>query len=395
MKIIVAPDKFKGSLSALAAAESMMRGARDVYPAASFSLRPMADGGEGSLDALLIARGGRTRDVAVEHPLGATVNAAYGILSDGTACLEMAQASGLQLLGEDQREPLVASSAGTGTLIAAALEEKPDRLVVAVGGSASTDGGTGAARALGWRFLDATGKELPPGGGSLVDLSRIARDRAILPPTTQIIGACDVDSPLLGPRGAAHRFAPQKGADRDQVEILEAALDRLADQIKEDLGIDVASFAGAGAGGGMGAGLVAFFGAELRSGFELIAEAAELEKELSDADLVLTGEGRLDEQSLSGKVPVGIAGLAKRAHVPCVAIVGDLQLSRTQQHAVGFEMAVGLRQTGGSKRGEADPSGAIEVATKTTLRHRLDKRTGRRLRARPGGPPPRARSGGY
>ena len=356
-----------------------MHAAREIYPAAAFSLRPMADGGDGTLDALMTARGGRTHDVAVTHPLGAVLNASFGVFSDGHACIEMARASGLQLTGSAERDPLSASSLGTGELIVHALSHDPPSLIVGIGGSASSDGGTGAATALGWRFLDSSGAELPPGGGALVDLARIVPPENGIP-SVPIIGACDVDAPLVGPVGAARRFAPQKGATPGDVERLEAGLANLAERIRVDLGSDVASLPGAGAGGGMGAGLVAFFGAELRPGFDVVAAASDLAADIAGATLVLTGEGRLDDQSLAGKVPVGVGRLALKARVPCIAIAGDLQLERRQLRANGIEIGVGIVQTGGGELGERDPAGAIERAVIGTLKHHLDRRAGRRLR---------------
>ncbi|HEV3472029.1 MAG TPA: glycerate kinase, partial [Actinomycetota bacterium] len=375
LKIVVAPDKFKGSLTALEAAEAMMDAARDVYPAAAFLLRPMADGGDGFLDALMVARGGRTHEVAVTHPLGAIVNAAYGVFADGTACIEMARASGLQLVGSSERDALAASSLGTGELIVHALSHDPPSLIVGIGGSASTDGGTGAARALGWRFLDRSGKDLPLGGGALVDLARIvgpAEPRRRVP----IIGAWDVDAPLTGAHGAAPAFARQKGATPGDIERLEAGLVNLAERIRIDVDIDVTSLPGAGAGGGMGAGLVAFFGAELRRGFDVVASASGLASDIAGADLVLTGEGRLDHQSLGGKVPIGVGHLARKAKTPCIAIAGDLQLERRELRANGIEIGVGILQTGGRELNERDPAGAVERAVLGTLKHHQDRRAG-------------------
>ncbi len=340
----------------------MTRGARRVYQTAAFTVRPMADGGEGSLDALLTARGGRAQAVAVTHPLGATVNATYGRFNDGGACIESALASGLQLLGASERDALAATSLGTGELIAAALADGADSIIVAIGGTASSDGGTGAARALGWRFLDLHGNDLPLGGGALVDLARIDGANATRP-TVPIVAACDVDSPLLGPVGAARRFAPQKGATSDDVEVLESALANLARRIADDVGREVAPLSGAGAGGGLGTGLAAFFGATLRPGFELIAEVARLADDIRAADLVITGEGRLDDQSLAGKVPIGVARLAKAARVPCVAIAGELSADRAALREAGIEAALGIVQSGGSDKNERNPAGALEDAT--------------------------------
>lgn len=381
MRIVVAPDKFKGTLDAVEVAEAMMRGARAVHPEASFVLRPMADGGEGTVSALLAARGGRTTTHTVTDPLGSKVHAEVGVMEDGTACVEMAAASGLQLVSTSHRDPLAARSDGTGELVAAAAERVPERIIVGIGGSATVDGGTGAARAFGWRFLDDSGDELPPGGGALVDLARIDAS-SVRTIEAEVVGACDVDSPLLGPVGAARRFARQKGADQDAVERLEAGLACLAERIREDVGVDVASIPGAGAGGGMGAGLVAFFGGELRSGFDLIARSSELAGAIESADLVITGEGRLDAQSLRGKVPIGVANLARAAKTKCFAVVGDLELERGEWRAAGFELAVGLLQSGGHDAVQRDPAGAIESATTGLLRHQRDTRAGRRVRER-------------
>lgn len=359
-----------------------MRGARSVHPDASFALRPMADGGEGTVAAFLNAAGGRTLTLTVTDPLGSKVHADVGLLSDGTACVEMAAASGLELVSVERRDPLTARSDGTGELIAEALKLDGVRhIVVGIGDSATVDGGTGAARAIGWRFLDARGAELPPGGAALTELARIdgtaARSVGV-----EVTGACDVDSPLLGPRGAARRFARQKGADLEGIERLEAGLTNLARRIQEDVGHDVASLPGAGAAGGMGAGLAAFFGAQLGSGFDLIAEHTGLRGELSDARLVLTGEGRMDAQSLGGKVPVGVARLARATKTRCLAIVGDLELERGEWRKAGFEFAIGLVQTGGGDLARSDPAAAIERATEGLLGHRLEARRGLRLRER-------------
>jgi glycerate kinase len=381
VRIVVAPDKFKGTLTALEVSEAMVRGARAVHPEAAFSIRPMADGGEGTVTALLAARGGRVTTHIVTDPLGSKVHADMGAMEDGTACIEMAAASGLQLVSAGERDPLAARSDGTGELIEAALATGARRIIVGVGGSATVDGGTGAARALGWRFLDASGNDLPPGGGALVDLARIDGSNARRL-DVELIGARDVDSPLLGPRGAARRFARQKGADPAAVDRLEQGLANLARCIREELDLDLASTPGAGAGGGMGAGLIAFFGAELRSGFELIAHEAELERALEGAELVLTGEGRLDDQSLGGKVPVGVARIAQDKKTKVLAIVGDLALDRAEWRRAGFQFAIGVEQSGGAEVAARDPAEAVERATEGLLRHRLDTRAGRRVRVR-------------
>lgn len=379
MQIVVAPDKFKGSLSAERAAQALSRGARRVYPEAAFHLRPVADGGEGTVEAFVTALGGRVRQVTVTGPHGPPVTAPIGLLDGGRAVVEMASASGLVLVG-DASPAERASSRGTGELVKEAMSVTAiDTIIVGVGGSASTDGGTGAASALGWRFLDPAGIDLPPGGGALVRLAHIE------PPTTerpaiQVIGACDVNNPLTGARGAAAIFGPQKGATPEEVVTLARGLEHLAEVIAVDLGIEVATMTHGGAGGGMGAGLVAFFGAELRPGFDMLADTTALEDEIRAADLVITGEGRFDDQSLSGKAPVAVARLAARHKTPCVVVAGDLAMERHEWRNLGIELAVGVSQSGGADRSEADPDGAIELAIEGLLTHRLEKKRGRSFR---------------
>ncbi|MGH2699233.1 MAG: glycerate kinase, partial [Actinomycetota bacterium] len=319
MHVVIAPDKFKGTLSATEVAEALAKGVRAVIPHASLTLRPVADGGEGTVDALLLAHGGRVSTRRVSGPLAGLVEAPLAHLADGSCAIEMSDAAGLTLVGADQRDALAASTFGLGQLIAAALDDGERRILIGVGGSASTDGGTGAARAVGWRFLDRDGKELPQGGGSLGHLARI--DGSKVRPevgAATFVAACDVDNPLLGESGAALVFAPQKGASDEEVEVLEEGLTTLARRIEEDLSIDVAGLPSAGAAGGTGAGLRAFFGAELGDGFEVVAEATQLREAIEEADLVVTGEGRLDDQSLGGKAPVGVARIARALGVRCL-----------------------------------------------------------------------------
>lgn len=378
MRILVAPDKFKGRLPATAVADAMSRGARKIHPEASFALRPIADGGEGTLDAFVFALGGRVREVSVPGPLGEPVEARLATLHDATTVIEMADAAGLALVDPTPAGSLRADTSGVGGLMSAALDAGTERLVIGIGGSASTDGGTGAARACGWRFLDRSGAELPPGGGALADLDRI--EAPAHPFRLEVIGACDVDAPLTGGSGAARVFGPQKGADPDAVARLQRGLDRLAEVVQTDLGVDVSEIAHGGAGGGLGAGLVAFFGASLRPGLALLAEATGLGDEVRTADLVITGEGRLDDSSLAGKAPVAIAAMARSARTPCVAIVGDLLLERNKVKRAGFEDAVGLIQSGGGSMADSDPERAIEKATEGILRSRLEKKQGRSFR---------------
>ena len=333
MRFLIAPDSFKGSLSALAAAQCMERGARAVFPTALCDLAPMADGGEGTVDALVESTGGTLRSLGVRGPLGAPVNARYGILGDGrTAVVEMAAASGLPLLRREERDPLAACTYGTGELIRAALAElhakrhaKRPKLIVGIGGSATNDGGAGAIRALGARFLDSDGKDLEPGGAALAGLASL--DLTRLDPLlgeTEILVACDVDNPLCGPRGASAVFGPQKGADPGMVERLDKALARYAAIAAQATGLAAAELPGAGAAGGLGAGLLFFTGASLRPGVEIVLEATNFTARAEIADIVLTGEGRSDVQTAYGKAPVGVARAAKRFGKPVICISGSL-----------------------------------------------------------------------
>ena len=324
MRVLVAPDSFKGSLTAEEAATAMAEGVRDGWPGAAVTALPLADGGEGTAAALVRATGGRWQSTRVRDPLGRPVEARWGLLGDGaTAVIEMAAASGLLLVEPHERRPLDASTYGTGELIRAALDRGCRRLLVAIGGSATTDGGTGMLAALGARFLDAAGRPLPPGGGPLVDLARI--DLAGLDPRLReahIEVACDVDNPLVGPRGAARVYAPQKGAGPAQVERLEAGLRRLADVAAAILGRDLRDEPGAGAAGGLGFALVAFLGARLRPGAELVMDAAGFDRHLATADLVITGEGRTDRQTLAGKLVARVTRRCAREGRPVIVISG-------------------------------------------------------------------------
>ncbi len=329
MRIIIAPDSFKESIDARTAAEAIARGVRRANPHAEIDLIPMADGGEGTVDALVAAGGGEIRRTRVTGPLHEPVEANWGLITapDGavTAVLEMAAASGLALVPPDRRNPLVTTTFGTGELMRAALDAGAKRLLVGIGGSATTDGGAGAAQAVGVRFLDGDDAPLPEGiaGG---DLDRVARiDMAKRDPrigAVAITVASDVDNPLCGPRGAAAIYGPQKGATPAQVAVLDRHLAHLATLIRRDLGCAVEGIAGAGAAGGLGAGLVAFFNATLSPGVRLVMDAVGFEQRIAGADLILTGEGRLDAQSLMGKVIAGVGHAGRAAGVPVIALAG-------------------------------------------------------------------------
>jgi glycerate kinase len=324
VRVIVAPNAFKGCLTAHEAADAIARGVSSA--GAEPETLPVADGGDGTLDVLVAGVGGTVMGVIARGPLGLPVRAHLARLSDGTGVVEMAQASGYALVGASERDPTRASSYGTGELLRGALARRPSRVFVALGGSATVDGGTGLARALGVRFYDTEGKELPDGGGWLERLARI--DASGLDPRVHdapIVTLADVTNPLLGPNGAARVFGPQKGATPDQVEILERGLERLGERLQADLGADVANQPGAGAAGGAGA-MLAALGAELRSGAEVVLETLRFADRIDGADLVITGEGKLDRQSLAEKAPFAVARVCEATLVGCAAIVGINEL---------------------------------------------------------------------
>ncbi|MGI6091592.1 MAG: glycerate kinase [Negativicutes bacterium] len=326
MRIVVAPDSFKGSVSALGVANAMERGILTVFPEAEVLKAPIADGGEGTVEALVEATGGQIIYEQVMGPIGEPVKAYWGILGDGeTAVMEMAAASGLPLVPQDKRDPRVTTTYGTGQLMKSALEKGLKKIIIGIGGSATNDGGTGMAQALGARFLDASGKELPQGGGALVNLAQI--DLSNMDPRVaeaEIMVACDVDNPLCGPRGASAVYGPQKGATPEMVAELDNALAVYAKVAEKATGKDMANYPGAGAAGGLGAGLLFFTNAELRPGVEIVLEAAGFENMVATADLLITGEGRTDFQTAFGKAPVGAAKVAKQYNVPVVCIAGGL-----------------------------------------------------------------------
>jgi len=326
MKIIIAPDSFKGNLSALEVANLIEKGIRKVYSEAEIVKVPMADGGEGTVRSLVDATKGRIIRKEVTGPLGKRVKASYGILGDKkTAIIEMASASGLPLVPKKKRNPLLTTTYGTGELIRAALDRGCRKIIVGIGGSATVDGGAGMAQALGTRLLDKKGREIDFGGGALGNLERIdisKMDERIK--KTKILIASDVDNPLTGPKGAAKVYAPQKGATPSMVERLEKNLKKYASIIKRDLKKDIKDIPGTGAAGGLGAGLIAFLDAKIKLGVNIVIETVGLEKHLKNADLVITGEGKMDSQTIYGKTPIGVAKLAKKYNIPVVAIVGEI-----------------------------------------------------------------------
>ena len=328
MKIVIAPDSFKENLTSLEVAAALERGIKRVRPRARCIKVPMADGGEGTVQSLVDATGGKIVKKRVMGPLGEPVTARYGILGDGTtAAIEMAEASGLPLVPRERRDPLRTTTYGTGELILDAIERGVSAIIIGIGGSATVDGGTGMAQALGVSFLGGNGRAIgePVCGGILERISEI--DMHELDPRvrkTRITIACDVENPLCGPRGAARVFGPQKGATPEMIEVLDRNLRHLGALIKRDLGIDVMRIAGGGAAGGLGAGLIAFAKARLKRGVDLVSDAVDLAKHLRGADLVITGEGRVDFQTAFGKTPSGVAKAARRLKIPVVAVGGGL-----------------------------------------------------------------------
>ncbi|MFZ5814416.1 MAG: glycerate kinase [Bacillota bacterium] len=371
MKIVIAPDSYKGSMTAAEVAEAMGRGVRRLWPEAEVDLVPMADGGEGTVQALVDATGGRLVTATVRGPLGEPVEAAFGLMGDGeTAVIEMAQASGLPLVPPERRNPLITSTYGTGELIRHALDLGAKRLIIGIGGSATNDGGAGMAQALGARLLDGDGRELEPGGAALARLERI--DLTGLDPRLAgfaITVACDVDNPLTGPRGAAAVFGPQKGATPEMVAQLDAALARWAEVLRRELGCDVEEMPGAGAAGGLGAGLVAILGATLRRGVEIVVDAVKLTERMAGADLCLTGEGGTDFQTVRGKTPMGVARAAKVHGVPVICLSGGLGREYQQIYAVGIDAALSI-VPGPISLEQAMARGAelVEDATERALR---------------------------
>ena len=339
MKVVIAPDSFKESLSAMEVACAIEAGFREVFPHAEYCKLPMADGGEGTVQAMVGAKNGRWVSVLVSGPLGAPVQASYGLLASGaTAVIEMAAASGLCLLPRAARNPLKTTSYGTGELIRHALDSGARHFVLGIGGSATHDGGAGMLQALGVGLLDAQGNQIGPGGGELGRLARI--DVAGLDSRVHeclIEVACDVDNPLYGPRGAAAVFGPQKGATPEMVCQLDAGLRHFAHLLARDLGADVAEAPGSGAAGGMGAAMLAVLGARLRPGIDVVGEAIGLDAQLVGASLVITGEGRIDGQTVHGKTPIGVARLAQRRGIPVIAIAGSLAADAHTVHPYGID----------------------------------------------------------
>ncbi len=337
MKIVIASDSYKGSNTSMQVASLIEQGMSRVFPDARFLKIPVADGGEGTVDALIEGLDGELRNVSVDDPVGASIQASYGVVGS-KAILEMAAASGLPLLAENKKNPMLTSSYGTGQLIVAALEAGYSDITIGIGGSATNDGGVGMAQAMGYRFLDADENELQRGGGALLKLKRIddARVHPLLK-TAAFHVACDVDNPLLGEQGASRVYGPQKGASPWMMNELDASLTVLADVTEKWKGRNMRNLHGAGAAGGLGFGLMAFCDAELKSGIDTVLDLVDFDSLISDASLVITGEGRIDGQSIRGKVPVGIAARTQRIGLPVLAIVGGIAKGASTVYSYGID----------------------------------------------------------
>ena len=366
MRILVAPQEFKGTLTAVQAASAMREALAAVLGSVQLDVAPLSDGGPGFVDALLNAARGEARQSLVEDPLGRPVAARWGMIGGGrTAIVEMAAASGLTLLATSERDPRRTSTFGTGELIRAALDASCEQILLGVGGSATNDGGAGAAAALGVRFLDAHGHPLPRGGAALARLERIdltGRDPRL--ETVQLFVAADVNNPLCGPTGASSVYGPQKGADAQTVSELDGALARLAQVTLREIGRDFANLAGAGAAGGLAFGMLAFCGAQLRSGFELVCHQLGLEQRIERADLVLTGEGRLDRQSSYGKGPGSLAALAKRHGKRTVIFAGRVDRTFSAAESLFDEMLEVSTRQFGLDPAASTPAQLLEAAVK-------------------------------
>ncbi len=339
MKVLVAPDGFKGSVDAHQAAEAIRQGLVRASAAIEVDCLPVTDGGDGLVDILVKALGGEIVEAEVSDPLRRPLRAVYGHIEDtGTGIVEMARASGLVLVEDRHRNPLRTTTLGTGQLISECLNRGIGHLIIGLGGSATCDGGIGVAQALGYRFLDGDGRELEPVGESLNRIAAI--DSTAVDPRISAIeveAVCDVANPLTGPRGASRVYSPQKGADPREVDILDAGLVNLAAVIRKEMGVDVEQVAGAGAAGGLGAGVLAFLGGKLRPGTELVLDLLDFDSRLEGVDLVITGEGRIDYQTGFDKAPAGVAAAARRAGIPCVALCGAVEDCRGELQRLGFD----------------------------------------------------------
>jgi glycerate kinase len=346
MNILIAPDSFKDCLTASEVATALKKGILEVIGDATIQTAPVADGGEGTVEAVIHATGGTRLTVKVRDPLMRQIESFYGITGDGlTAVIEMAAASGIELLQKGERDPWITSTYGTGQLILDALDKGCQRIMIGIGGSATNDGGAGMAKALGIRFLNRNSKEIEEGGGALGALHSI--DLKGLDPRimqTEILVACDVTNPLTGPEGASVIYGPQKGADPGMVARLDENLAHYARIVNNQMDRDISAIPGSGAAGGLGAGLMAFLDAKLVSGFELVADTVLLEEKIAVADLVITGEGKMDHQTQFGKTPYGVAQMARKHGKPVIGVAGSLEEGAEVLYRHGFDLLLPIQE---------------------------------------------------
>ena len=344
MRILIAPDSYKNALSALEVAKSLKSGLQKVFQDAEFEILPMADGGEGTVEALIDATQGQMIKTQVCDPLMRPIESSFGITGDGiTAVIEMASASGIQLITSAEKNPWITTTYGTGELIHAAMDKGCRDIILGIGGSATNDCGMGMAAALGVKFLDQAGNSVGPGGGMLAEVTRIdmsGLDERIR--ETKIMVACDVTNPLTGTDGAAHVYGPQKGADPEMVKKLDSNLKKFSDLIMEQLGKDVEQIPGAGAAGGLGAGLIAFLDGELVEGVPAIAAKTGLDEAVAKADIVITGEGGIDFQTQFGKTPYGVAQVAKKHGKPVIAVAGTVGKGVDELYSKGIDAVISI-----------------------------------------------------
>ncbi len=376
MKIIAAPDSFKGSLTAMEAAQAMAEAVQELSSRIDILMLPAADGGEGTMTAMVNATGGKLVVHRVEDPLGRNVSACYGVLGDDKTCvIEIAEASGLTLVNDAERSPLVASSYGTGELIRHALDAGYRRFIIGLGGSATNDGGAGMLEALGMKFLDRTGQTLARGGGALSELVQIDStgfDLRIAESTFRI--ACDVENPLIGEQGASAVFAPQKGASSETVRQLDRNLQNFADVVEQVTGVALHHKKGAGAAGGAGGAMQAFFAGDMQRGVDVVLEAIAFKSKLASVDLILTGEGKTDHQTLSGKTPLGIAEACKKAGKPVILISGMVEsASRSLLEPYFTEIHSIVDEDVSAELAMADAFHQLKIKTQKVVKAYLEK----------------------
>lgn len=339
MKIVIATDSFKGSLNSIEVAECIEKGIKNVFKNTEVVKVPMADGGEGTVQSLVYATNGKIINEIVTGPLGEKIEAFYGVLGDNkTAVIEMSAASGLPLVPPDKRNPMVTTTYGTGELIRKALDRGCRDFIIGIGGSATNDGGAGMAQALGVKLLDVNNMEIGFGGGELINIDKIDIsniDKRIF--DSKFTVACDVDNPLCGPNGASYIYGPQKGANDEMVRLLDVGLRHFSNIIKRDLNKNIENLKGAGAAGGLGGGLVAFLEAKLKPGIDIVIEKCNLSELVNDADFVITGEGKIDSQTINGKTPIGVAKVAKKKNIPVIVIAGCIDDDAFIAHHYGID----------------------------------------------------------